>query len=912
MTRAQPSRMDRLRAWRRRLRALLRRTGAERAMSDELAFHLDMETEQNIRAGMDPAAARRAAVLAFGGVDRFAEEVRDARNIGWLEDLMQDLRHAARAFRRSPGYTAAAIAALALGIGANTAVFAVVHAVVIAPLPYAEPDRLVRLWERNPTQRIEHSTVSPGTFMDLRERSRTLERIALLGGRDFLLSDAPESWESRAAAVSPALFGMLGIRPIVGRAFPPDDGRTPSSGSLNEIVIGYRMWQQRFGGNPNVLGRTIRMDYRWTYTIVGVMPPGFAFPEGAELWTPLVYARALSPTERQYRYYGAIATLRPGVTLEQAAHDAAAIASQLEAEHPASNAGWSVQMARLDRSILGDTRPTLLVLLGLAGCVLLIACGNVATLAVARATARRHETAVRVALGAGMPRLLRQWAAEGLLLAVLGGAAGLVVGYWSNRLLLAIAPADIPRLDEVAFGGPVLAFLLLVTCATGVLVGLAPALRARDTNPLDAMRSRTGAAGSASPRTREWLVGAQVALTFVLVVASALLLRSFENLRSTDLGFRRHDILSAELRIPGGRFSGPSRWTERVEYYDRLIADLNQLSGIRSVAGTTTIPLTGELGSGSMWRTDAPGAHDSRPPTSAADQWRAAIQIVTPRYFETMGIPILRGRPFDAADRFTRLDPADPDGSRLPGVAIINEAMANRFWPDGDPLGTRIFLFDDRSFAAYRTVVGVVRDVRAESVDAAALPTVFLPFGQHPGRGLSLVLRSGLPPAQLVSPVTDRLRAFDAVIGGSGVRPLDVVVGGTLSRPRFTMLLVGSFAALALAIAAVGVFGIVGFLVARRTQEIGIRMALGARPGNVLWLVLSEGLRPVALGVAVGALGAVAVARAMQALLYGVAPLDGVSFATSAALLFFASVIAALVPARRAAGVDPLRSLRSE
>ena len=908
---SRPSLPDRLRGAWRRTRALVSPNDADREMSREVAFHLEMETENNIRCGMDPVAARRAAIVAFGGVSRFSEDVRDVRNIGWLEDLLQDLRHTARGFRRSPGFTAAAVLALSLGIGANTAVFSVVYKVVIAPLPYADPHRLVRLWEANPAQGIERSTVSPGTVMDLRERSRTLENVALVGSREFVISDGNESWESRAATVSPALFDMLGVRPVVGRAFPPELGRSKWDGAQDEIVIGYRLWRQRFGGDPNVIGRTIRMDVQWTHTIVGVMPPGFAFPEGTEVWTPLVYARALSPTERQYRYYDAVAKLRPDVTLEQATHDAAAIASQLDAEYPASNAGWSVQMAPLDRSILGDTRPALLVLLGLAACVLLIACGNVATLAVARATSRQHEAAIRVALGAGRRRLLRQWAAEGLLLAVLGGTGGLVVACWSSRLLLAVAPADIPRLSEVGFGGPAVTFALLATVVTAALVAIAPALRSRNTGPLDALRTRTGATSLSTLRAREWLVGTQVALTFVLIVASALLLRSFERLRATDVGFRRHDIVSAEFRVPGGRFTGPHPWLDRVHYYDRLLSEVTRLPGVRSVGGSTTIPLTGELPPGSLWRTDAPGAHGDQPPTSADDQWKAAIQLVTPRYFETMGIALLRGRAFTDSDRFTR-ELTDLDLPRSPGVAVINEALARRYWPDGDPLGSTILLFDDRHFAAYRTIVGVVRDIRAESMAAPAAPTVFLPFAQHPGRSMSLVVRSDLAPAQLVSALTERLRAFDPAMGVASVRPLDAVVGDALVRPRFTMLLASSFAVLALTIASVGVFGVVGFLVTRRTAEIGIRMALGAPPASVLWLVVRDGLRPVVLGVAVGSLAAVAVAMGMRALLYEVAPLDVVSFVASAALLGVASVIAAARPARRAARVDPLQSLRCD
>ncbi|HSJ65857.1 MAG TPA: ABC transporter permease [Gemmatimonadaceae bacterium] len=908
MSRPRRTLPDLLRGYARRLAALLRRNAADRELSDELAFHIDMETEQNIRAGLDPAQARRAAMLAFGGVDRISEQVRDTRTIGWLEDLIQDVRHAARGFRRAPGFTAAAAAALTLGIGANTAVFAVVYAVVMAPLPYAEPDRLVRLWEANPALGIDSGAVSPGTVADLRARSRTLQRIALFGERDMFLTDAGESWEAMAAAVSPALFDMLGAQPVIGRAFPREDDGNVSD---TEAVIGHGLWQRRFGGDPRVLGRTIQMESRWSYTIVGVMPPGFAYPPGTEIWTPLAYSSAVSNEERHFRYYNAIAQLRPGRTVEQAANELRAIAGQLEQEHPASNAGWTVQIAPLDRSIVGSARLTLLVLFGLSGCVLLIACGNVATLAIARATARQHETAVRVALGAGTRRLLRQWTAEGLLLAALGGAGGVVAGYWITRLLLAIAPAGIPRLGEVVFRGPVLAFALLATCLTAMLVGLAPALRLRTTALGLRTRSDAGSDGSGS-RSREWLLGTQIALTFVLTVAAALLLRSFDRLRQTELGFRRHDVLAAQVRVPIGNFrAASSPWFERLEFYDSLIAGLARLPGVRRAAGTTTIPLSGELGSGSMWRSDAPGAHGRRPPQSAADQWKAAIEIVTQDFLETMGIPVVRGRTFHATDRFTQQELADLDDPRPPGVAVVNETMARRYWPGGDPLGSRIVLFDD-AFAGYRTIVGVVRDVRAESVDLPASPTVYLPFAQHPGRELSLVLRTDLPPEQLVGAVTDRLRSVGHAISITSVRPFDAVVGGALSRPRFTMLVVGSFAALALVIAVVGVFGIVGFLVARREHEIGIRMALGARPASVRWLVLRQGLRPVLLGVGVGGVAAMAVARAMQALLYGLAPLDGTSFAAAGLTLIVASMVAGMLPAHRIAGVDLLRSLRSE
>ena len=906
-----PSLEDRLRGWRRRLRALVHRRSADREMSAELSFQLEMETEHNIRSGMDPAAARRSALIAFGGRERVTEDVRDVRNVGWIEDLVADVRHAARAFRRTPGFTLAAVVALALGIGANTAVFAVVHGIVLAPLPYDSPEQLVRIWESHPAQQIENGAVSPGTFVDLQARSRTLGSFAIHGERDMLFSEDAETWESRVAAVSPELFELLDVGPIVGRGFTRREREAAGGTDAREAVIGYDVWRTRFGGDPGIAGRAIRLDHRWSYTIVGVMPPGFAFPSDAEVWTPLTYGPTVAAVERQFRYYGAIARLVSGRTLDDAQREVTQIAAELEVEYPASNAGWTIRLESLHDSIIGEARPTLLVMLGLAGCVLLIAAGNVATLAVARATARRRETAVRIALGAGRRRLLRQWMTEGALLAIAGGLAGLVVAWWSSRALLALAPSTVPRLEEVAFGWPIVLFAIVATCATAVVIGMSPAFRTRRTE-LEALTSRTGVAGGPSARSREWLLGAQVALTFVLLVASALLVRSFEQLRATDLGFRDGDVLAAEVRVPIGRFAVPRPWYLRTQFYDRLLEDLDALPGVRSVAGTSNVPFAGEIGIGSVWRTDAPGASGRKPPTSAADQWKAMLHVVTPNYFGTMGIPLLRGRVFEPEDRFTEAQLTDPEVARPAGVAVINETMAKRFFPGQEALGQTIFLFDDQTFAAHRTIVGVVRDVRLASVDSVPAPTVYLPFAQHPGRGLHVVMRTEVPPEQLVGAVTDRLRAFDQAVTVKAVRPLEAVVRTALARPRFAMMLAGSFGLLALLIAAVGIFGIVGYLVARRTQEIGIRVALGARPASVIRLVLGEGLRPVLIGAIAGALGAVVVARAMRAVLYEIAPLDAPSFVAAAALLLGAAMVAAAVPARRATRVDPLRAMRSE
>jgi putative ABC transport system permease protein len=474
-----------------------------------------------------------------------------------------------------------------------------------------------------------------------------------------------------------------------------------------------------------------------------------------------------------------------------------------------------------------------------------------------------------------------------------------------------LAPHGVPRLDEIAFDGQALAFTALATVLVGLGVGIAPLLTAREGHALELVRARTQSGGGAGGRSRAWLVATQVAFTFVLLVAAALLLRSFARLQGTDVGYRRHDVVSAEVRVPGGRF-GPGRqsWGRRLQHYESMMAELARLPGVQAVAGITEVPLTGEIGSGRVWRTDAPGASGSRPPDSAEDQWDAAVQVVTPGYVETMGIPVVRGRALDAGDRFTLEQLAAAEGPRPVGVALINEAMAKRYWPGRDPIGQTIVEFDDRSFASHRTIVGVVGNVRATAVSSPPEPAVYFPFAQSPGRALSLVVRTSLPPGRMAGTIASSLRAFDPELTIRRVRPLEAVVDESLARERFTLALVAVFAALGLVIAAVGVFGVVGYVVARRTGEIGIRVALGASRAHVLRTVLAEGLTPVVLGVLAGVAGGVAVAQGMRVMLYGLEPLDAASFALAAALLVGAAVAAALVPALRAAAVDPLRALR--
>jgi putative ABC transport system permease protein len=911
MPRCRPTLKDRARAWTRRLYSLLRPRETEREADAELAFHLDMETEKHRRAGLTPDAARRAALIGFGGVNQTAEAVRDVQRLAWVDDTIRDLNYSARSLRRAPAFTAAVVATLALTVGTATGVFAVVHAVVIAPLPYAHPERLIRIWEENRAQSVMRGPVSPGTFVAFRARAHSLDGIALYGERDAVASVGDEHWPVHEAGTSPSLFDVLGVHPILGNGFPPEAVLDGQSQLQNSVIISYELWQRAFGGRPDVVGRTLKVDDAWDYRVLGVMPSGFEFPSGTEVWTPISYAHALSPVERQFRYYGSVGRLRMAEPIAPAERELAAIEAQLETEFPASNAGWSVYVAPLDRAVLGDTRSMLLALFGLALCVLLIGCANVTTLVLARARARAHEAAVRIALGADGRKLIRHSITDGLLLASLGGIAGIIAGYGTTRLLVACAPPTLPRLTEVRFGSLALLFALLATTGVTLLVGLAPLARTGLDHAHNMLRSRTSARNRGSPH-RAALVAGQVALALMLTVAAALLVSSFERLRGTDLGFARRNVYIARLRVPVGRFPGARPWFLRVQYYDHLVSEVSRLPGVSAVGVTTLLPLTGDAHSGSMWRTDAPGAHGRRPPTSAADQWKAAFQAVTPGYFRALNIPVLRGRPFDDLDRFTQDQLTNPLVPKPAGVAIINEAMAARYFRGQEPIGKTIFLFDDQTFAAYRTIVGIVRNVRSESVDKAPAPTVFIPFSQNPGIGGSLVLSSSLPASRVVPAVMRTLKAVDPAITIASVRPLQSAVSESLSPRRFLMLLVGGLAVLALLVSSVGVFGMVGYVVSSRTQEIGIRIALGARASQVLRLVIADALRPVGAGLAVGAVAAVGVGRAIQSLLYATSPLDVVSLAGAAAALVVTAAFATVLPARRALGVDPIQSLRNE
>jgi putative ABC transport system permease protein len=820
-------------------------------------------------------------------------------------------RYALRTLWRTPGFTVSAVLAIALGVGANGAVFAVVHGVLLKPLPYPEPQRLVRIAESNLEQGIDAGPVSSASFVAWHDRSRTLEHVAVYFSRQWLVSFDGTFEEVQGAIVSPALFQTLGVSPLVGRPFPLDPERAAASEAAREILIGYGVWQRHFGGRHDVVGRTVSVEGRATRTIIGVMPAGFGFPGRTEMWAIETLDGAIGPNQRQARWRDAVGRLRRGVTPGEADVELRVIAAQLDAEHPDSHGGWQTAVRRLDASLTEPVRPALLILLAAVGSVLLVACANVANLTIARATARRHEMAVRRALGASHGALGRQWLAEGVLVAGAGGAAGLLLARVVADALRALAPAETPRLEEIAVGGPVLMLVAAISAGAALLMAVVPLLQSRHVAVQDDLK-RGGRTTSGGPglNLRAWLIGAQVALTFVLLVSAGLLLRSFVELRNVDLGFEPRGVLTADTRLATGRFPDRRPWHRLLLYYGQLLDELAGVPGVQAVGGIAGLPLTGDGAAGNV-RLVEPGT-GPRTDVSARDaQSYVSINIVTPGYFPAMRIPIVRGRAFDESDRLSAEALTEPDTPRPRGVAIVNEAMARRFWPGQDPIGRSLEVLDHWAVES-SVIVGIAADVRQDGVASPAQPAVYVPFGEVSGFRLSLVIRTTVPPASLAAPVLDRLRHVDPQLMVSNVRPLDAVVMHAVAGPRFNLLLVGSFAVLALALAAIGIYGVVAYLVSQRTREFGIRFALGARREHVLRLVVRDGLRPVLLGAAAGAAGAVVAAHALGGLLFGVAPLDPASFAGVPVLVLTVALAAAALPAWRASRFDPILVLRDE
>ena len=805
-----------------------------------------------------------------------------------MATLLQDLRYAFRWLARNPGFTAVAVLTLALGIGANTAIFSVVRGILLKPLPYPQPDRLVQMWETAERQGRVRDEIpfAPPVIKDWREQNRSFESVAAYTDWTFNMTGGEAPERLPAALVSAEFFRLLGVQPLAGRTFSAGED-TP--GHDNVAVISARLWARRFGRDPRVVGSSITLDGK-SFVVVGVVASGlplYNLDPADEIYVPTSHGSGLD--NRQGHYLNAIGRLRPGVTLAAARADLAAIAARLDREHGPSDHGFEANALPAQEQMVGSVRPALLAMLGAVAVVLLIAAGNVANMLLARASSREKEIAVRVALGAGRRRLLRQLLTESLLLAVAGSAIGVLLAFWGVDLLKAAAPPDIPRLAEVHVDGAVVLFTLGVAIATGIAFGIVPAWQVSRSALADGLKDRGTSAGRRGGRLRNALVGAELALSLVLVVGAALLLQSFSRLSHARLGFEPRDVLTFQLDLSEARYANDP---DALAFHDRLMDRLRKLPGVETAASMSGLPLTSDRTMNLAF------AVEGRPPdpTKIAT---ARYNSIDPDLFRALRVPLVRGRGL-----------AGGDVAGAPRVTVVSETMARVYFPGEEPLGKRISLAHDGT--DWTTIVGVVGDTRDIGPAHAPEPQMYMPYAQRSLGGIAVVLRSSRDPRALASEARAAVAALDPEQPVYGFRTMDEVVASSLGQPRFRTLLLVLFGAVALALASVGIYGVMAYSVSQRTQEIGIRMALGAGARDVLKLVLGQTLRLALVAVAVGIAGALALSRSLSSLLYGVAPTDPTTFVVVALLLVGIAGLAAYVPARRAARVDPTVALRSE
>jgi predicted permease len=840
--------------------------------------------------GLAPAARLTLVINALGALVHAAW----LRKEEWsLAVLLQDVRYAIRGLAQQPAFASIAVAMLALGIGANAAVFSVVSSVLLEPLPYREPDRLVQVWETSPLRNWTRNTVAPANLLDWRARNRSFEGIAYYFGsdtkapglNDSTLTGAGEPERVRGMAVSANFFEILGVPAGLGRTFEPLE---EVRGRHRVVVLDHGFWRRRFGGDHAIIGREVTLN-GFSWQVIGVMPRAFSVPGGrADYWSPMVYDEAQLRSARRPHYLRAIARLSPGVTIDQARSDVVGIMRELEREYPDTNTKMGAGLGPLHEWFVGDERVGLLLLMGAVSLVLLIACANVASLLLARATTRRTEIAIRVALGAGRVRLLRQLLTESLVLAATGALLGVAVAYGAVEWFRANGPAEVPRLDRVSIDPVVLAFTAAMTLLTALLFGVAPAWHSVRSTPADALqdggRSSTGSGGS----LRRILIGAEVALAVVLLVGAGLIARSFANLRAVDPGIDVPGGLSFKIALPSQRYDTPAKIA-------RFYAEA--LDGIRREPGVQAAGATGRLAlEGYMWTSDL--YVEGRPEVAGRELRHKSI---TPGYLAATGIPILRGRDFDTHDA----------AGGLP-VAIVNQTLVREQFPDVDPLGQRIIFGRPTAMSAWRTIVGVAADERQDGLDAAVRPEVYEPHAQDARAAMAIVVRTAGDPLAVLPAVRRSVAQLDASIALYEVRSLAQIVERSLAGRRFATVLLTAFAAGALLLAAVGLYGVIAFSVTSRTKEIGLRLALGASRSSVLTMVVCDGLRVVLMGMAVGIVAAVAMGRGIRAFLFETPAVDPLVLSAVILLLTTAGALASYVPALRAARVDPAVSLRDE
>ena len=800
-----------------------------------------------------------------------------------METLIQDIRYGIRTLLKNRAFTAVAVVALALGIGANTAIFSVVNAVLLQPLAFEQPDQLVLVWEKRMSLGRVRNVASAPDFVDWRAQNQVFEDMAAFMGQGFNVGAATEPERVQGVSVTPSLFSILRARPLMGRALEQNEDK-PESAPV--AIIGKGLWQRTFGSDPDIVGKQIKLNDR-DYTVVGVMKEDFGFPNRrTEIWIPLKFSEN-DLSARGSHGYQVLARLKPGISVAQAQTEMESIASQLEQQYQV-NTGHSVNVFSLYEEVVGSARPALLVLLGAVAFVLLIACANVANLLFARSAARQKEIAIRTALGAGRLRIVRQLLTESVLLSIAGGIIGVLLAVWGLNILLSLGEGSIPRVKEIELDGWVLGFSLVVSVVTGLIFGLLPALQASKPDLNEALKegSRGASGGIRSNRTRSVFVIAEVAICLVLLIGAGLMIKSFSRLTNINPGFNPENVLTVNVALSGGRYRDAAAVTA---FYKQTLERLGALPGVKSAAMVTALPMAGNFGSRYF-------GIEGRPPQPPGQGFNANTNLTTPGYFATMQIPLLEGREFE-----------DRDARGATDVVVINQEAVRRYWPDESPLGQRI-TFDNRA----RTVIGVVGDVKQSGLDVDVRPEMFSPYYQVAVPFGTFLVRTESDPATMTSAVRSAMQEIDRDLPLYGIKTANDVIAESVAPRRFNMLLLGIFGGLALALASVGLYGVISYSVSQRTREIGIRVALGASHKSVLGLVVGQGLVLSTIGVVIGVAASFFLTKFLATLLFGVSATDPMIFAAISVLLIGVSTTASLIPARRAMKVDPMVALRYE
>jgi len=883
-----------------RMRALFRRKSVETELDEELWFHLERQVEKYVKGGLSREEATRRARMEFGGVEQVKEEYRDARGVSPIETLTRDIRYGLRTLRGKPGFSVVAILTLALGIGANTAIFSVIDSVLLRPLPYTDPASLVMVWESNSQQANPHNTVSPPDFLDWGSRNSVFSGMAGLFDQRANLTGNGAPQEVALQDVTANFFSVLGVNPALGTGFSAENGQP---GHDDVVILSHGFWREHFGGDSSIIGKTVTLNGH-PLIVVGVAPQGFDWfikdssLTGAkpQMWTPWIIPKTFHDRKNVGRFMTVVARLQPGATVQQAQVQMNTIAAQIAQEYPDFNGNWGANVVPVRKQISGDLRPALWILFGAVGFVLLIACANVSSLQLARAATREREVAIRAAVGASRWRIAFQLLTESVLLAVIGGSIGVGLAAWGTNALLAASPRNLLDLRSVSIDMRILSFAAGSTLLAGLIFGFLPSFISAHASVAETLKEggRGSSAGKGRGMARSAFVVLQMCLALVLLAGSGLLIRSFIRLVGVDPGFDSSHLLTFKVTLPGLKYGTDAKCQA---FFQELLPRLSHLPGVRSVTMNSFPPFSG-LGAATGVRLL------SQPPRSLKDLPVAEVRVVGPSYFSTMGIPLRAGRTF-----------SEQELAEARHVAIINQAFVDKYLSGVNPLGQKAVIYMKSNEDSENTpseIIGVSGDVRQMGLDTPGEPTVYWPHPELVYSGMTILVRTSNDPLGLVSAARNELQQMDPEQPMAAVATMEQLLGDSLARSRFTMLLLAIFAVMALTLASIGIYGVIAYGVTQRTQEFGIRIALGAEGRDVLRLVLGQGTRLVLLGIGLGVVLALTLGRFLSTLLYGISPTDPLTFGAVALLLALVALAACYVPARRATRVDLIETLRYE